>query len=39
LFGTLDYLQSAFERAGTVNDEYLQDYERLYELSKLNRDI
>lgn len=38
-FGTLDYLQSAFDRMGQTNDQYLQDFEKLYELNKLNRDI
>lgn len=39
LFGSLDYLQSAFDRANQVGDEYLKDFEKLYELNKLNRDI
>lgn len=39
LFGSLDYLQSAFDRANQTNDQYLQDFEKLYELNKLNRDI
>lgn len=39
LFGSLDYLQSAFDRADQVGTEYLQDFEKLYELNKLNRDI
>ena len=38
-FGALDYLQSAFDRMGQTNDQYLQDFEKLYELNKLNRDI
>lgn len=39
LFGSLDYLQSAFDRANQIGDEYLKDFEKLYELNKLNRDI
>lgn len=38
-FGSLDYLQAAYDRQKETNEQYLQDYDRLYELSKLSRDI
>lgn len=38
-FGSLDYLQQAYDRQKELNDQYLQDYDRLYELSKLSRNI
>lgn len=38
-FGSLDYMQEAYGRARDVDEEYLQDYDRLYELSKLQRDL
>jgi hypothetical protein len=38
-FGSLDYLQEAYDRQKEMNEQYLQDFERLYELSKLSRSI
>ena len=38
-FGNLDYLSDAFERKQETDEQYLQDYDRLYELSKLQRDL
>ena len=38
-FGSLTELQEAFERKQSENDRYLEDYEKIYEFSKLNRDI
>lgn len=38
-FKNLAELQEAFERKQSENDRYLEDYEKIYEFSKLNRDI
>ena len=38
-FGSLDYLQEAFDRRGEIDDMYLDDYEKLHELNKLQRDL
>lgn len=38
-FGSLDYLKEAFDRQGELNEQYLADYDRLYELNKLQRDL
>lgn len=38
-FGTLDEFSDAYEKQQEVADQYLADYEKIYELSKLNRDI
>lgn len=35
----LEYLQTAFDRQAEARERYLEDYEKLYELSKLTRDI
>lgn len=39
LMGSLDELQEAFDRQNTITERYLPDYEKIYELNKLNRDI
>lgn len=39
IFGTLDQLSAAFDRATEIDEDYLKDYEQIYELSKLNREI
>ena len=39
LYGTLDELQEAFDRAQDLNSQYVEDYEQIYELTKLTRDI
>ena len=39
LMGSMDELQEAFDRQNTVAERYLPDYEKIYELNKLNRDI
>ncbi len=39
MFGSLDYLQAAYDRQKETNEQYLQDFDKLYELSKLSRDI
>jgi len=38
-FGSLDYLQEAFDRQGELDENYLDDYDKLYELNKLQREI
>lgn len=38
-FETLEDFQDKYEKAKTVNEEYLDDTERLYELNKLNRQL
>jgi hypothetical protein len=39
IYGNLDALQDAYDRQSEINERYLEDYEKIYELSKLNRDI
>ena len=39
IYGNLEKLQAAYERQSEINERYVQDYERIYELSKLSRDI
>ena len=39
LAGSLQELQDAFNRQNELKDMYLPDYEKIYELNKLNRDI
>ena len=39
LMGSMEELQDAFDRQNTVAERYLPDYEKIYELNKLNRDI
>ena len=38
-FGNLDNLSEMFEQRTEIADRYLDDYEKIYQLSKLNRDI
>ena len=38
-FKNLNELQEAFERKQSENDRYLESYEKIYEFSKLNRDL
>jgi hypothetical protein len=38
-FKNLTELQEAFERSRSMTEMYLEDYEKIYEFSKLNRDI
>lgn len=38
-FGNLDYLQEAYERQKDISNQYVQDYEKLHQLSQLSRDI
>ena len=37
--GTLEELQNAFSKQREINDLYVDDYKKIYELSKLSRDI
>lgn len=38
-YGSLEAMQEEFDRNSEINDRYLEDYERIYELTKLNRDL
>lgn len=38
-FETLEDFQDKYEKTKTINEEYLDDAERLYELNKLNRQL
>ena len=38
-FGSLDKLQEAFDRQKELDELYIDDYKKVYELSKLTRDI
>ena len=39
VYGTFEGLQAAFDQKKEIDDRYLDDYEKIYELSKLNRDV
>ena len=39
LAGSFDELQTKYDQQSEVRDRYLQDYEKIYNLSKLTRDI
>ena len=39
MYKNLEALQEAYDRQSEINERYLEDYEKIYELSKLNRDI
>lgn len=39
LMGSMSQLQEAFDRKSDLADQYLDDYEKIYQFSKLNRDI
>ena len=39
LFNNLGDLQEAFDQASTLDDQYLDDYERIHQLNKLNKKI
>ena len=38
-FSATDWDMTKFDRLKTLDDEYLDDYEKIYELSKLTRDV
>ena len=39
LMGSMSELQEAFDRKSDLSSQYLDDYEKIYQLSKLNRDL
>lgn len=39
MYKNLDELQEAFDKQKEINDRYLENYEKTYEISKLNRSI
>lgn len=38
-YGSISAMQEEFDRNSTISERYLDDYERMYELNKLNRDL
>ena len=38
-YGSIENMQQDFDRNAEINDRYLEDYERIYELSKMTRDL
>ena len=38
-YGSLDKMQQAFEQQQKIGDRYVSNYQKIYELSKLNRNI
>ena len=39
LMGSMAELQEAFDRKSDLSSQYLEDYEKIYQISKLNREI
>ena len=39
IYGTIENMRDEWERMGEVNERYLKDYEKTYEISKLMRNI
>lgn len=39
IYGTFDLFDAAYERAKDLRENYVPEYEKIYELNKLNRDI
>ena len=39
LMGSMSDLQDAFDRRSDISSQYLADYEKIYQLTKLNRDL
>ena len=39
IFGSFEAMQTAFDQAKEISELYLDDYQKIYELSKLNRDL
>jgi hypothetical protein len=37
IYDSLNQMREAFDRQMEVNERYLQDFEKVYEISKLNR--
>ena len=38
-YGSIEAMQEEFDKNSEINDRYLEDYERVYELTKLTRDL
>lgn len=38
-YGTAEYMQRAYDRYNEENERYIEEYQKIYELSKLTRDI
>lgn len=39
IYGSLDAMKEAYDQNKVLREQYLEEYERIYELNKLNRDI
>lgn len=39
IYGSLDAMKEAYDQNKVLREQYLDEYERIYELNKLNRDI
>ena len=39
IHGSFDAMQTAYDRQKTLSERYVQDYEKIYQLSKLNRAV
>ena len=39
IYGSFDAMQEAFNQQKEIGDRYVDDYQKIYELSKLNRDL
>lgn len=39
IYGSYDKLQEIFEQQKEIGDRYVEDYQKIYDLSKLNRDL
>ena len=38
-YGTIEEMQKEFDKKQEISERYLEDYERMYELTKLNREL
>lgn len=39
IYGSYDKMQEVFDQQKEISDRYVEDYQKIYELSKLNRDL
>lgn len=39
IYGSYEKMQEAFDQQQEISDRYVEDYKKIYELSKLNRDL
>jgi hypothetical protein len=39
VYGSVENMQDAFEKNREISERYVGDYEKIYELTKLNRDL